>query len=229
MANLENSARQSLWAGLVVRRECWRLSWRGRLLALLVFTVFFATIFFGIHAFLAVSRPLDAELLVVEGWMPAYALDQARMLHTNGHYRRVLVCGAVVPGEWATNSATTFADWGASKLRRLGMPADQIETIRAGDVHNDRTYATAVAVRDWLKTNSGPVKAVNVVSLGPHSRRSRLLFQRALGEEVKVGIISVPDRLYRCDRWWQTSEGVREVIGETIAYVYARFFFSPVQ
>lgn len=217
------------WGGLLVRREVWSLSRRGWALVFALLTVSFVTVFFQIHAFLAVTDSIEAEYLVVEGWMPAYALDRARALYTDGHYRRILVCGAVVPGEWATNSGTTFADWGASKLRRLGMPADRIETIRAGEVHNDRTYAAAVAVRDWLKTNSAPVKAVNLVSLGPHSRRSWLLFQRALGEEVKVGIISVPDRLYRGDRWWQTSEGVREVIGETIAYLYARFFFSPAQ
>lgn len=27
--------------------------------------------------------------------------------------------------------------------------------------------------------------------------------------------------------WWRTSEGVRNVVGESIAYLYARFFFRP--
>ena len=32
---------------------------------------------------------------------------------------------------------------------------------------------------------------------------------------------------YDPKRWWCYSEGVREILGETIAYVYARFFFFP--
>jgi len=65
------------------------------------------------------------------------------------------------------------------------------------------------------------------MTLGPHARRSRLLFQKAFGKEVKVGVISVEDRDYDPAHWWRSSEGVREVLGEAIAYFYAKFFFSP--
>jgi hypothetical protein len=51
------------------------------------------------------------------------------------------------------------------------------------------------------------------------------LFQRALGKGVTVGVTSVTDREYDPERWWQSSSGVRDVLGETLAYVYARFFF----
>ena len=44
---------------------------------------------------------------------------------------------------------------------------------------------------------------------------------------MTVGIIAVPNPDYDSRHWWQYSEGVREVIGESIAYSYARFFFAP--
>jgi hypothetical protein len=66
-----------------------------------------------------------------------------------------------------------------------------------------------------------------VVKEDAHARRTRLLFPKALGPDVEVGIIAVQTPDYDPKRWWRYSEGVRDVIGESIAYVYARFFFWP--
>lgn len=60
-----------------------------------------------------------------------------------------------------------------------------------------------------------------------HGRRTRLLYQKAFGRRVEVGIISVHNPDYDAKRWWQYSEGVREVLGESIAYLYAKFSFIP--
>lgn len=72
-----------------------------------------------------------------------------------------------------------------------------------------------------------PVGSINVVTEGVHARRTRLLFQEAFGNRVQVGIIAVPNPDYASGRWWLYSEGVRDVIGEGIAYVYARLLFHP--
>ncbi|MGZ5507333.1 MAG: hypothetical protein ACXWKH_13220, partial [Limisphaerales bacterium] len=64
----------------------------------------------------------------------------------------------------------------------------------------------------------------------PQRRRSTVwenLVREAFGNDVKVGIISVPSPDYDADHWWRYSEGVREVLDETIAYIYAKFFFWP--
>jgi hypothetical protein len=37
--------------------------------------------------------------------------------------------------------------------------------------------------------------------------------------------VSNPD--YNPKQWWRYSDGVREVIGESIAYIYAKFLFYP--
>lgn len=224
---LEKEIKHSVLFGLLVRRECWKFSIAGKVVVASLILLVSALSFFGLYPFLATTGPVDADYLVAEGWIPAYALDHARVLYEGGSYRKLLTCGAVAPNEWSTNSASNYADWAAAKLRRLGLAAGHVESVPAGEVHADRTYASAVAIREWLGTNVGPVRAINLVSLGPHARRSRLMFQKAFGDDVQIGIISVPDRQYQADRWWQSSEGVREVIGEMIAYVYARFVFSP--
>ena len=47
----------------------------------------------------------------------------------------------------------------------------------------------------------------------------------AFGEEVKVGVISVANPDYDPAQWWRYSEGVRQVLSESVAYVYAKVFF----
>ena len=42
---------------------------------------------------------------------------------------------------------------------------------------------------------------------------------------MTVGIIAVANADYNPKQWWRYSDGVREVIGESIAYIYAKFFF----
>jgi hypothetical protein len=37
----------------------------------------------------------------------------------------------------------------------------------------------------------------------------------------------VPNPDYDAKHWWQYSEGVRDVLSEGVAYLYAKFFFWP--
>ena len=71
----------------------------------------------------------------------------------------------------------------------------------------------------------GIAPKITVLSVGPHSRRSRLLFQKAFGDSATIGVIAAPPQGYDSRRWWIYSEGVRTVISEAIAYGYARLIF----
>jgi hypothetical protein len=63
---------------------------------------------------------------------------------------------------------------------------------------------------------------INVVTLGTHARRTRFLYREAFGKDSEVGVICVPDRGFDLRFWWRSSQGVRTVLGEAIAYFYAR-------
>ncbi|HLX71716.1 MAG TPA: hypothetical protein VKV04_19050, partial [Verrucomicrobiae bacterium] len=116
----------------------------------------------------------------------------------------------------------TYADWGASKLKRLGLANDLVEPVPCWVRQRDRTYHSAVAVRKWFEGKGIAVRSIDLLSYGPHARRSRLLFERALGKNVRVGIVAADVQDYDSQRWWRSSEGVRDVVGEAIAYLYAR-------
>ena len=133
--------------GLVTRRECWILTWCGRLAlaALLMAACWFAVI--EVHPFLAMTDRMPARVLVIEGLVGPITMKEA-----------------------------------AEEFR--------------------------------------------VATQWPYARRSRLLYQKAFGDSYMVGIIALRNLEYDPAHWWRTSEGGREVIGESIVYLYARFFFN---
>jgi uncharacterized SAM-binding protein YcdF (DUF218 family) len=91
----------------------------------------------------------------------------------------------------------------------------------------DRTYSSALALREFFQTNGLAVKNFNILTEDVHARRTRLLFQKAFGATADVGVVAVPDPDYVPARWWRYSEGVREILAESIAYLYAKFLFWP--
>ena len=69
--------------------------------------------------------------------------------------------------------------------------------------------------------------SIDVVSLGPHSRRTWIMYQMVFSPDTQVGIYSIKSRDYNPEQWWSSSAGVRAIIGETVAYLYARLVFNP--
>lgn len=209
------------------RRECLVPTWRG-LLAVVVFAAaatWVAAI--SVYPFLAVNAPAQRGVLVVEGWLPDYALKEAIQEYANGGHSKLYVTGGPLEAGAPLSEYRSYAELGAAVLMRLGMDTNALEAVPAPKVRADRTYASALALRRHLAASGRASGNLTVVSEGPHARRSRLLFAKAFGPEVRIGIISITPEYYEPRRWWRSSQGVRTVIGETLAYMYARLVFSP--
>lgn len=214
--------------GLLSRRERWGLSLRGWILLFALGAASTLLLARTIHPFFAVTQRCDADFLAVEGWVHGYALRAAKDEFDSGRYRFIVATGGPVQGVGAyRNDYSTAASIGATGLRHAGMPADRVHMAPSRINARDRTYNAAVALRDWFRERQISVHALNVVTEDVHARRTRLLFQAAFGRDVEIGIIAVPNPDYDAARWWRYSEGVRDVLGETISYVYAKFFFFP--
>jgi hypothetical protein len=179
----------------------------------------------GLYPFLAITEPVSGSVLVVEGWIPAYALNGvADQLHSN-HYTKVVVLRGLYKGGGRYESAQFTGRYMVETLVELGVPNERVELILFDAVNRDRTYQSALALRSWCSTNALPLNDVDVVTVGPHARRSRTLFERALGAKTRVGIIALADQTYDPDHWWRSSAGLREVPFELLAYLYAKFLF----
>ena len=185
----------------------------------------------GIHPFLALDQPVAADILVVEGWVPNYALKRGLDLSVEQKSRYLLLTGGTVRGEVDPEPGETYARMGMQRLERIGGDLAHVRMVPSPELLpepvRDRTYASAIAVKAWLKEQGVSVQSINVLTMGAHARRSRLLFQKAFGPEVEIGVIAIPDREYDPHAWWRYSEGVKEVLSEGAAYLYARILFHP--
>jgi hypothetical protein len=222
-----SDSRSKMW-GLLTRRERWGLSARGLTAMLLLAAVLFVTIFFGIYPFFSVTKRVNTRVLVVEGWIDPHAIRGAVEEFRTGGYEKVFTTGGPVRGMGQyTNDYNTAASVSADRLRKEGLPAERVQMVPSRVSARDRTYSSALALRRWCEENHVAIDGINVLTENVHARRTRLLFDKAFGGTVKVGIIAIPPADYDPRRWWRYSEGVREVLGESIAYIYARVFFWP--
>jgi uncharacterized SAM-binding protein YcdF (DUF218 family) len=216
--------------GVFTRRERWGLSWRGWLAVVLFFLLTAILLLLNVQPFLARTKRQDTKILVVEGWIRPFAILAAVTEIQAGHYERVYTTGGPVVGSGGySNDYNTSASVGADLLVKTGVPENLVQMVPSRIAGRDRTYSSAVALRDWFREHNVTVQSINVLTEDAHARRTQLLFQKAFGRSVTVGIISVPDPDYDAKHWWRYSEGVREVLGESIAYVYALFIFHPAE
>ncbi len=145
-----------------------------------------------------------------------------------GGYEKVFVTGGPLVGAGGyVNDFQTSASVGAELLVKFGLAPQQVVMTPSHISGRDRTYSSAVALRDWWQMHSNPVTGFNVLTEDVHARRTQLLFQMAFRNEVSVGVVAVANPDYDPAHWWQYSEGVRQILGESIAYLYAKLIFHP--
>jgi uncharacterized SAM-binding protein YcdF (DUF218 family) len=224
---VQSTRPRAVW-GLLDRKERWSLSWRGWLILTCAILLAGVVVLEGVYPFLAITHRVDTDVLVVEGWVHEYAIRAAVKEFRNNSYQRVFATGGPVEGAGGyINDYNTGASVGADLLRKNGLPNESLQMVPSRVMDRDRTYGSAIALRTWFCEHNVPVSGINVLTEDVHARRSWLLFQKALGNKMAVGIIAVPNPDYDARHWWRYSDGVREVIGESIAYIYARLFFWP--
>jgi uncharacterized SAM-binding protein YcdF (DUF218 family) len=219
--------RRAMW-GLFDRRERWSLSWRGRLILAFAVVLLSVLVFRSVYPFLAITHRVDADVLVVEGWVHQYAIRAAVDEFRSGSYERVFTTGGPVQGTGGyTNDYNTSASVAADLLRKNGLANGSVQMVPSRVMDRDRTYSSAVALRNWFRDHNMAVSGIDVVTEDLHARRTRLLFQKALGDKVAVGVIAIPNPDYDAKRWWRYSEGLKNVLSEAATYVYARLLFYP--
>ena len=207
---------------LIQRKEVWLPTSQGWLF-ILVFTLTLMLFTVNhIHSFLAPNFPIKADVLVVEGWMEDYAIKSAMQEFKRGGYQKLITTGTPLEQGHYLSQYKTTAEVSAATLIALGFPPDQLVAVPAPQVVRNRTAASAVALGEWISQSNLNIKSINLCSSDVHSRRSWLMFKQALAPKIQVGVISVDSDSYNPKQWWIYSAGVRSIISEAIAYLYAR-------
>ncbi len=211
--------------GLLHRRVCVRPTARGWLALLLTVGLAGMLVLRWAPRFLAVEDPVRGGVLVVEGWVTDDVLRRAAEEYGRGGYLVWCVTGEPLEKGGPLSEYGDFATLTAATFEKLGGTPGVLHPVPWETVRRDRTYASALALKAWLRARGLPVEKVNIVTRGLHGRRSRLMYEKAFGAGTRVGVISVREQDFDMERWWATSLGFRAVVDESVAYLYARCFF----
>jgi hypothetical protein len=181
----------------------------------------------ALPGFLAVDEPVGRGVLIVEGWLPRAALDHAAQLAREGRYDAVAVTGGPIRDPAWAGGFPTYAERAGAYLRTRDLGGRALLVVPAPGTARERTWESALALRRFLDASGRRVEAADVFTSGPHARRSRALFRRALGDGTAVGAVASPPEEYLLARWWRRSEGARDVLSETTGYGWMLCCFWP--
>ncbi|MBM4207641.1 MAG: YdcF family protein [Gammaproteobacteria bacterium] len=186
----------------------------------------------GIYDFLAINRPAaGANILVVEGWLwKSKAMKEAAEIYRQGNYDWLVTVGEPDEGEQkSTNARKSTAELAALRLQEYAIDGWKITQLPVPEVEAHQTYTCALTVRKWLNEKNLKPTAINVFSLGTHARKSLVLFEKALGQSVKVGVYAGTEDTFVPERWLTTSRGIYVVTRKAMGYLYAVLWPLPNQ
>ncbi len=168
-----------------------------------------------------------AQLLVVEGWLSESELAAAVAAFRGGRYQRVVASGGPFEDWQEGRTFSSYAERAADYLRRHGLAEAGVVAVPAPASAQDRSYLSAVVVRDWAEAAGLRVDAIDVFSSGAHGRRTRMVYRMAFGPGVEVGIVAARPSQYDPGRWWKTSAGAKAVVGEALSVAWTHCCFWP--
>ena len=212
---------------LFQQRQVWLPTIWGWLLLLVIGLLMCILGARNIYSFLAPNDPVGARVLVVEGWLAPEELEQAVQTFKRGGYQRIVTTGGPISGRPELLVHSNYAQLAADYLAQHGVPSDAILVVPAPASAQERTYLSAVVLRESAQRLGITLAAIDVFSSGAHARRSRLLFRMAFGPKVRVGILAARPEGYDADVWWRTSAGVESIVFQSIGLIWVKCCFWP--
>lgn len=175
--------------------------------------------------FLELTKRLPANVLVVEGWIGREGIRAAVAEFKGSGYRYIVASGGLTSGPWE-DQLSSYAKMAADEMLRLGIPKEKIVVATADYTESHRTFESAITVWRVLRSAAILPKAVNIFTFGPHARRSGLVFAKVLSPSINVGVIAWTPAEYRTEPWWRSSKRSRELLEETVGFLYEFLFNS---
>ncbi len=195
------------------------------ILFLLSFTGFFA--FKHLGFFLAYQHPVESDILVIDGWLTEEGLHTAAEHIKQNDYSLLITSGGPITQKLVNPLHDNYAEQATFVLTQYDISSDKIVTVPTPASAQNRTYLSAVSVRDWLANSKRDYKSITLFTGGVHSRRSHMLYKMAFDDDKKIGVILAAPNGYELNQWWTSSRGVKAVLGETISLIWTACCFYP--
>jgi uncharacterized SAM-binding protein YcdF (DUF218 family) len=200
------------------RERAWR---RGRV-ALIALVAWVLLAWVAAEALIVKAELQHADALVILAGSSTYLerTERAAQLFQQGRAPRIVLTDDNVPGGWSVEEERNplFVERAAAELKRLGVPAEKIETV-PGTVSS--TYEEAVRLREYAGAKG--LRSILIVTSAYQSRRALWTMRRVFrGSDVVIGLDAVEpgQQAPRAGVWWLSGLGWQMVPGEYLKMIY---------
>ena len=174
---------------------------------------------FWSETFFSLTRRVPADVLIVKGWIGSDGIRAAAWEFKKGGYRYIVLTGGFTTGA-NEGDGLTYPEMVRHELVGAGIPENQVIAVTTGEIEHERTFNSAVAAWRALQTRGVHATAINVLTLGPHARRTGLVYKKVYAPAIAVGIIAFVPSWYHSEPWWLSGQRTKCLLKETVGYPF---------
>ncbi|MFZ4398957.1 MAG: hypothetical protein ACOYO1_02895 [Bacteroidales bacterium] len=204
---------------LYKRKEYKRLTLTGWGLLITCIAIFCSLSLQNAFSFLEIANTIESKLLGIERHVPDYALDNAKIFSIQNQDSLIFTTGVTMTQGSNLCGYSNYSDLKAATLYGLGINSSLIISNPSNPKQKDRTFESVLALKHQFRKMNITKGSLNILTLDTYTRLTRYLFWKAMGKNLKIGIISVHAINYDTTKWWTSVFGVRAVIYEGLAWL----------
>jgi hypothetical protein len=211
---------------LFKRRQVWLPTFLGGIVIFFLLTGISLFILRNLAIFLAYSDPVKGDILIVEGWLGESTLLKAFNKFKEGDYQYLITTGGPVKGK-INPDYSSYAEKAGAFLVSKYLDKSKLIVIPTPATALNRTFLSAVMVREWFRENEYTVSSFDLFTGDVHARRTHILYKLAFQPDIKIGIIAAAPHGFHLHSWWKTSYGAKSVFTEVAGLVWVTCCFDP--
>jgi hypothetical protein len=169
------------------------------------------------ESYFSLTRRVPADVLAVEGWIGQDGIRAAAAEFEERGYQYLVATGGLIE---EGQNRSNYAEIAERELIQSGIPIDKMIVAPTGQIERQRTYESAVAARQALQRRGIQPNALNVFTLGPHARRSRLVYEKVYRPRTQVGVIAFVPHNYEVEPWWRSKGRTKCLLKEVVGYPF---------
>lgn len=169
--------------------------------------------------FLMVPDDLEKSDLIAAVSGPEYRIVYAAEL-----YKKGLGATLFFTGGFSEENQRYEADWSKYLSTTLGVPEEAMAVNNATVIS---TYEEAVLLNEYILAHPEQVRSVIIVTDYYHTRRARWIYQKVLGDGIRVLMAPVPfNQAGYTSRWWESQVSRKMVWNEWVKYIFYRLRYE---
>jgi hypothetical protein len=194
------------------------------------YTIFITLISFflinNLHSYLSFNNPIDADILLVEGWIGRKYAPNILDEFYRKKYEKIVVIGMSksIFSENIAKNAQTESELMVKRLYSLADKQIDIALVESKYADRHQTFNYMVCFKNWVVKELPDIDSVNLFSASVPARRSHLILKRVLPSSMEVGVISAPPLSYDAQFWWLSKKGIWVVFKNTVSILYTLLF-----